>query len=111
MKVIVKRAVVVGGRKTSVSLEDPFWHGFKALARQQGRTLSDLISEIDRHRQHTNLSSAIRLHVLHHLQQLAARMTTAAKPAEFAGLPSNGSVGERVLGNGAESRRPSFWEW
>jgi predicted DNA-binding ribbon-helix-helix protein len=61
---VVKRSVVIAGRKTSVSLEDAFWTALKEIARGRGMTLSDLVAEIDGQRQHSNLSSAVRLFVL-----------------------------------------------
>ena len=61
---VIKRSIVVAGRKTSVSLEDAFWEGLKEIADERQLTLSDLVGEIDAHRQHANLSSAIRLFVL-----------------------------------------------
>jgi predicted DNA-binding ribbon-helix-helix protein len=68
---IVKRSIVVGGHKTSVSLEDPFWDAMKEIASLKGMTLSGLISQIDTDRDHINLSSAIRLFVLDHYMSLA----------------------------------------
>ena len=61
---IVKRSIVVASHKTSVSLEDAFWTGLKEIAGGLHLTLSDLVAEIDAERQHSNLSSAIRLFVL-----------------------------------------------
>jgi predicted DNA-binding ribbon-helix-helix protein len=61
---IVKRSIVVAGHKTSVSLEDAFWSGLKEMARRRLMTLSELIGEIDKQRQHGHLSSALRLFVL-----------------------------------------------
>jgi predicted DNA-binding ribbon-helix-helix protein len=61
---IVKRSIVVGGHKTSVSLEEAFWNGVKEISGARGKTLSELVSEIDGSRQQGNLSSAIRLFVL-----------------------------------------------
>jgi predicted DNA-binding ribbon-helix-helix protein len=64
---IVKRSIVIGGHKTSVSLEDAFWRGLKDIARAQHMTLSTMVGEIDKARQQSNLSSAIRLFVLDRL--------------------------------------------
>jgi len=61
---VVKRSVVVGGHKTSVSLEDAFWNGLREIAGRRDITLSDLVAAIDSQRDHSNLSSAIRLFVL-----------------------------------------------
>jgi predicted DNA-binding ribbon-helix-helix protein len=60
---VVKRSLVVGGHKTSVSLEDVFWNGLRAIAHRQRMHLSQLVGAIDAQRQHCNLSSAIRLYV------------------------------------------------
>jgi predicted DNA-binding ribbon-helix-helix protein len=59
-----KRSIVIAGHKTSVSLEDAFWYSFKEIAGERDMTLSDLVAAVDADRQHTNLSSAIRLFVL-----------------------------------------------
>jgi predicted DNA-binding ribbon-helix-helix protein len=63
---VAKRSIVVGGHKTSVSLEEAFWSGIKEIAGSRSITMSDLVSEIDRKRDQGNLSSAIRLQVLAH---------------------------------------------
>ncbi len=70
---VVKRSVVVGNHKTSVSLEDAFWTSLRDIAAQRGLTLSSQIEIIDRNRKTNNLSSAIRLFVLDHFQKRAAR--------------------------------------
>jgi predicted DNA-binding ribbon-helix-helix protein len=61
---IVKRSVVLDGRKTSVSVEDDFWHALREIAVSRGERLSHLIARIDTERTFANLSSAIRLFVL-----------------------------------------------
>ena len=63
---VTKRSVVIAGRKTSISLEDEFWNGLKAIARHHQRTLSSVVGEIDQKRQ-GNLSSAIRVFVFGNL--------------------------------------------
>ena len=65
---IVKRSVVVGGHKTSVSLEDAFWTDLKEIAHTRQATLSELIAGIDQTREQGNLSSAIRVFVLEHFR-------------------------------------------
>jgi predicted DNA-binding ribbon-helix-helix protein len=61
---VIKRSIVIGGHKTSVSLEEPFWAGLKEIAQDQNMTLSNTVGEIDINRRQGNLSSAIRLFVL-----------------------------------------------
>jgi len=61
---VIKRSIVLGGHKTSVSLEDAFWNGLREIANVLNETLSSLVGSIDVGRQHANLSSAVRLFVL-----------------------------------------------
>ena len=65
---VIKRSIVIGGHKTSVSLEDPFWNDLKKIAHTQSVTLSELVAQIDGARKQSNLSSAIRVFVLAHFQ-------------------------------------------
>lgn len=60
---VLKRSIVVGRHKTSVSLEDVFWQELRQIAHDLGLHLSQLVARIDADRQHGNLSSAIRLFV------------------------------------------------
>jgi predicted DNA-binding ribbon-helix-helix protein len=66
---VLKRSIVVAGRKTSVSLEEPFWVCMKEIAASRSMTLSELVGEIDKNRDHGNLSSAIRQFALAYYQQ------------------------------------------
>lgn len=60
----LKRSVVVAGRKTSVTLEVPFWEALQDIARERAVTATGLVNEINAHRSTTNLSAAIRIYVL-----------------------------------------------
>ena len=68
---VTKRTVVVGTRKTSVGIEAPFWEALKEIAVAKNISLKELVTRINGERQRPNLSSAIRLYVLDHYQQLA----------------------------------------
>jgi predicted DNA-binding ribbon-helix-helix protein len=58
------------GHRTSFSLEDEFWAELKTIASGRSIALAALISEIDDRRPaESNLSSALRLHVLACLKQ------------------------------------------
>src|SRR5262245_31636653 len=61
---VVKRSIMIGGHKTSVSLEEAFWNGLKEIAARRNASLSELVSTIDTERELGNLSSALRLFVL-----------------------------------------------
>ena len=73
---VVKRSIVVGGHKTSVSLEEAFWNGMKEISGLRNMTLSELVGEIDSNRQQGNLSSAIRLFVLDYFRTRAMPAAT-----------------------------------
>ena len=63
-----KRSVVISGHRTSVSLENAFWHALKEIATRNEQTVNQLVSEIDDGRT-GNLSSAIRVYVLSDAQR------------------------------------------
>jgi predicted DNA-binding ribbon-helix-helix protein len=69
---VLKRSVVIGGHKTSVSLEEEFWTGLKEIAAARRTTLSDLVATVERGRDNGNLSSTLRLFVLEAYRQRAA---------------------------------------
>lgn len=68
----VKHSLSLRGHRTSVSLEEPFWRAFRAIAAREGRALNDLAAEIDAARgTDCGLASAIRLYVLADLTRAA----------------------------------------
>jgi predicted DNA-binding ribbon-helix-helix protein len=77
---VVKRSLLVGNHKTSVSLEDVFWNALRAIANERGVGLSKLLYKIDSERQHTNLSSAIRLFVYEHHRKHSENANLRNKP-------------------------------
>jgi predicted DNA-binding ribbon-helix-helix protein len=88
---IVKRSVVIGGHKTSVSLEEPFWTDLKQIAHAQHVTPSALVAQIDGTREQSNLSSAIRLFVLHHFLAQWPGHGLAANATSFSAADSSGN--------------------
>jgi predicted DNA-binding ribbon-helix-helix protein len=77
MNSISKRSVVVNGRKTSVSLEDAFWHALSEIARGQGRSVAQIVRDIDKDRRNHNRSSALRVYVLEHFRKPQADVIEA----------------------------------
>jgi predicted DNA-binding ribbon-helix-helix protein len=63
-----KHSVVIAGHRTSVTLEAAFWRALKEIAKAQGRSISELVAQVDRSRGENdpppNLSSALRVFVL-----------------------------------------------
>jgi predicted DNA-binding ribbon-helix-helix protein len=68
-----QRFVVIGGRRTSISLEDGFWMSLRQIARGRQVTVSDLVASLDAARENSNLSSAIRVFVLGHYCAMAGQ--------------------------------------
>ncbi|MEM8688907.1 MAG: ribbon-helix-helix domain-containing protein [Pseudomonadota bacterium] len=64
----VKRSVTVAGHRTSLSMEPEFWSALQEIAAEDGRSLADLITQIDKARDGRNLSSAARVFVLNRLR-------------------------------------------
>ncbi|MEO3385538.1 ribbon-helix-helix domain-containing protein [Mesorhizobium sp. CAU 1741] len=65
MSAIFKRSVSIRGHRTSFSLEQPFHEELLRIAGIRKMPLAQLVGEIDETRdRQTNLSSALRLHVL-----------------------------------------------
>ena len=84
---VVKRSIVVGGHKTSVSLEEAFWSGMKEISGARSMTLSELVGEIDAYRHQGNLSSAIRQFVLDHFKGRAELRPCASHAQDLAESP------------------------
>jgi predicted DNA-binding ribbon-helix-helix protein len=57
----VKRSFTIGGHRTSISLEAPFWEALKAAASHEGVPVSRLVARIDKDRGGCGLSSAVRV--------------------------------------------------
>jgi len=63
-----KHSTSIRGHRTSYSLEEPFWRGLQQIAREREIPVARLVTKIDADRQEDeNLSSAIRVFVLHQL--------------------------------------------
>ncbi|MDP3896917.1 MAG: ribbon-helix-helix domain-containing protein [Mesorhizobium sp.] len=72
MSVVRKRSVSIRGHRTSFSLEPEFFAEIEAIAAARGLSLAGLVAEIDAARpRDANLSSALRVYVLHHIKQRA----------------------------------------
>lgn len=85
---IIKRSVLVMGRKTSISLEDMFWHAMKDIAAEQRISTAQLLVRIDQKRGNTNFSSAVRQFVMAYYIGLVNDYRNAASsssPAETRG--------------------------
>jgi predicted DNA-binding ribbon-helix-helix protein len=68
-----KHSISIRGHKTSYSLEDDFYAELVRIAAETDTSLATMITKIDSKRAaDVNLSSALRLHVLHDLKSSGA---------------------------------------
>ncbi|QDO97894.1 ribbon-helix-helix domain-containing protein [Ferrovibrio terrae] len=82
---VKKRSVVVGGHRTSISLEQAFWEALQQMAAAEGKTINQMVSDIDAARS-GNLSSAIRVWILDRaIEGLLQPTGTAARAGPPAG--------------------------
>ncbi len=63
---LIKRSVRVSGHATSIALEEEFWHALEAHAQKEGKSLAQLIHDVDALRGMRNLASALRVFCLRH---------------------------------------------
>ena len=79
---IRKHSVKLSGHSTSLSLEGVYWDALREVARELGLSMNRLIEQIDRERS-GNLSSAVRVFLLHHYRARAlASSAEAPGPVE-----------------------------
>lgn len=68
-----KKSVLIAGRHaTSICLEDEFFEALQLIAAEQNLSLNQLVTNIDKERLTSNLSSAIRLYILKYYQNKSA---------------------------------------
>ena len=61
--------IIAKQHATSISLEEEFYQALTEIAKERNITVNTLITQIDKNRNTTNLSSALRLFVLRNLQE------------------------------------------
>jgi predicted DNA-binding ribbon-helix-helix protein len=69
---LVIHNVVVAGRRTSVRLEPVMWEALQEIVRQQETNVNQLVTEIDRRRNSSSLTAAIRVYIVDFYRSAAA---------------------------------------
>ena len=64
---LLRRSFRVAGHQTSLSMERIFWDELRRIAQEEGRSMTDVISEIDARRS-GGLSRAVRVYILKRLR-------------------------------------------
>lgn len=85
---VKKRSVAIGGRRTSISLEDEFWIALNMVAIARGLSLSEFVTRIRQEATTANLSSNIRIALLTYYRELAQGVT----PQSAAALESGAQI-------------------
>ena len=70
---LVIRNIVVAGHRTSVRLEPVMWEALREIARQRETNLNELVTEIDRRRNASSLTAAIRVFIVDFYRRAAAQ--------------------------------------
>lgn len=77
---MIRRVMIINGRRTSVRMERGFWEALEDVAQHRRLTMADLVSQIDEGRGEAPLTRALRITAVSHFRELLNR------PAELAGL-------------------------
>jgi predicted DNA-binding ribbon-helix-helix protein len=75
---LVIRNIVVAGHRTSVRLEPAMWEALLEIARRQQTNINQLVTEIDRQRDASSLTAAIRVYIVDFFRSAAAQAGHAA---------------------------------
>ena len=96
-----KRSVTIAGHRTSVSLEQAFWDALKEIAAADRVSLNALVAGIDADRS-GNLSSGLRVFVLHRLRDQAGSAGSTAGGASCGGPEGSGGASSSGSGSGGD---------
>jgi len=97
--VVIKRSILINGRKTSVSLENEFWDALHEIAEHENVAISALVEKINEGRNNINLSSAIRVFVFNHYRPINGKEAKQNPHSERRSLLAR--AGECRAGGGA----------
>lgn len=68
---LVNRNVTVGDRRTSMRLERAMWDALHEICHREGKSLNELVTEIDAQRTESSLTAAIRVYLLRYFTAAA----------------------------------------
>lgn len=86
--VLVPRNITIAGHRTSVRLEPTIWEALHEISQNRLLNINDLISEIDRDRSASSLTSAIRVYVVEYLRTASVLAALSSTPA-YDGPPAD----------------------
>ena len=101
----VMRNVTVSGHRTSIRLEPEMWDGIQEICRREGCTMHELCSIVERRRQRSSFTAALRVFIMLYFR-VAATEEGHAEAGHGTGtivldkvgrpLPARGSVEDKL---------------
>lgn len=106
-----KRSVLVFKKRTSICLEDSFWHSLLAIVRIENTTVGDFVEKVAVERNSLNLSSSLRVAILQYFQQLAVSSISVRRDMEPAIMGCRvDAIPDDTNQDEALERLTSFWK-
>ena len=65
-----KRSVTIARHRTSISLEKEFWESLESISLVKNTSIPKLLEIIEKHSDRQNLTSAIRVFCINHLNDI-----------------------------------------
>lgn len=82
LSTLIIRNVVVGGRRTSVRLEPAMWEALYEIARRRRLSIHALVTQIERKRNASTLTAAIRVYIVDFYRSAAAQAAAPTLPEQ-----------------------------
>ena len=79
------RTIWIGNHRTSVRLEATMWAALNEIAIERGKTVHDLVLEINRDRTGISLTAAIRVFIVEYYREALGRCREEKAPPSPAG--------------------------
>jgi predicted DNA-binding ribbon-helix-helix protein len=79
------RTIWIGSHRTSVRLEPAMWDGLNDIAVERGKTVHDVVLEINRGRKRISLTAAIRVYIVEYYREALRGCRTEKAPPSPAG--------------------------
>src|SRR6266550_8807739 len=82
------RNIWIGSHRTSVRLEPTMWAALNDIAAERGKTVHDVVLEINRGRKGISLTAAIRVYIVEHYREALRRCREEKAPPSQRGSSS-----------------------
>jgi len=76
----LRKNIMLGTRRTSVSLEDQVWDGLTEICRREEVSVDELCTEVEGRRVGSSMSSALRVFLMTYFRMLAEELEAREAP-------------------------------